>query len=89
MAFTRLFLFCKYFMGHYGDIHGAVMFVRSRYIGPNSSRGLDNSSALVQEVIENHVETEVFTFLVGIKLLALFLLVVHHMGMYVPYLCDL
>lgn len=50
------------------------------YIGPGSPRNLTEIPDVVLEIAENHVEVATFIFLVGAKLLVLFLMVVHHSG---------
>eukprot|EP00750_Incisomonas_marina_P025292 INCI5370.1.p1 GENE.INCI5370.1~~INCI5370.1.p1 ORF type:complete len:1421 (-),score=221.58 INCI5370.1:353-4615(-) len=50
------------------------------YIGVGSPRNLTKIPDVVLEIAENHVEVATFIFLVGAKLLVLFLMVVHHSG---------
>lgn len=50
------------------------------FIGSESARNLTTISEVTLEVAENHVEVAVFIFLVGVKFLVLFLMVVHHSG---------
>ncbi len=50
------------------------------FIGPESARNLTSIREVALEVVENHVQVATFIFIVGAKLLVLFLMVVHHSG---------
>lgn len=50
------------------------------FIGVNSPRNLTDMKSVVTEIQENHVEVATFMFLVGAKLIFLFLMVIHHSG---------